>query len=65
MNTLLLKLHLKLDELASREDGQDLVEYALVVAVLVFGATAAIKFLAAGLSSAYGTISTSLGNYVT
>lgn len=64
MNTLLLKLHLKLEELASREDGQDLVEYALVVAVLVFGATAAIKFLAAGLSGAYGNISNGIGTYV-
>ena len=65
MNTLLLKLHLKLEEFASREDGQDLVEYALVVAVLVFGATAAIKFLAQGMSSAYGNISSSLSSYVT
>ena len=65
MNTLFLKLHCKLEELASREEGQDLVEYALVVAVLVFGATAAIKFLAAGLSGAFGNISGALGSYVT
>lgn len=63
VNTLLLKLHLKLEEFATREEGQDMVEYALVVALLTFGATAAIKFLAAGLSTAYGNISTTLGSY--
>lgn len=63
MNTLLLKQYVKFQELSSREEGQDMVEYALVIALICFGATAATQFLAAGLSQAYGTISTSLASY--
>ena len=33
MNTMLVKLHVKLQDLMNREEGQDLVEYALVVAL--------------------------------
>ena len=61
---LLLKLNVKLQDLASREDGQDLVEYALVVALIAFGATAGMKALATGLNGAFRGISTTLGSYV-
>jgi pilus assembly protein Flp/PilA len=64
MNTMLLKLYVKFQELASREEGQDLVEYALVVALIAFGATAGMKALAGGLNTAFGQISTTLGSYV-
>jgi pilus assembly protein Flp/PilA len=64
MNTMLLKLYLKFQDLASRKEGQDLVEYALVVAVVAFGATAGMKALAAGLDTAFDGISTKLGSYV-
>jgi len=64
MNTMLLKLYVKVQDLASREDGQDLVEYALVVALIAFGATAGMKSLATGLNSAFQGISTTLGSYV-
>ena len=64
MNTLLLKLHLKFDELVSRADGQDLVEYALVLGLLSFGITAANNFLAGALAKALQGISTTLGSYV-
>jgi pilus assembly protein Flp/PilA len=64
MNTLLLKLLVQLQDLTSREDGQDLVEYALVVALIAFGATAGMKNLATGLNSAFKGISTTLGSYV-
>jgi pilus assembly protein Flp/PilA len=47
MNTAILKMYIKFQELASREEGQDLVEYALVVALIAFGATAGMKALAA------------------
>lgn len=63
MNTNLLKLYVKYQEFSSREDGQDMVEYALVIALICFGATAATQFLAAGLSNAYGNISANLANY--
>ena len=64
MHTLLLMLYVKLQELSSREEGQDLVEYALIVALLTFGVAAATKFLAAGLASTFGNISTNVGSYV-
>ena len=60
MNNTLLKLYVKFQDLASREEGQDLVEYALVVALIAFGATAGMKALAGGLNNAFGQISTSL-----
>ena len=64
MNTMLLKLYVKFQDLASREEDQDLVEYALVVALIAFGATAGMKALATGLNSAFSNISSTLGTYV-
>ena len=64
MNTMLLKLYVKFQDLASREEGQDLVEYALVVALVAFGATAGMKALACGLNTAFNNISTTLASYV-
>jgi pilus assembly protein Flp/PilA len=65
MNNILLKVYVKFQDLASREEGQDLVEYALVVALIAFGATAGMKALATGLNTAFQGISTTLGSYVT
>jgi pilus assembly protein Flp/PilA len=65
MNTMLLKLFVKLQDLASREEGQDLVEYALVVALVAFGATAGMKTLATGLNTAFTTISSTLASALT
>jgi pilus assembly protein Flp/PilA len=63
VNTLLLKLYVWLQELSSREEGQDMVEYALVVCLISLGCTATSKFLASGLSTAYSNISVALGSY--
>lgn len=65
MNNLLLKLYVKFQDLASREEGQDLVEYALVVALIAFGATAGMNALAKGINTAFNQISTTLGTYIT
>ena len=62
MNTMLLKLYVKFQDLTSREEGQDLVEYALVVALIALGAVAGMKALAGGVNSAFLTISTTLLN---
>jgi Flp pilus assembly pilin Flp len=64
MNNVLLTLYIGLQELAGREEGQDLVEYVLIVAVVAFGATAAMKALSAGLATAFSGISSKLGSYV-
>jgi pilus assembly protein Flp/PilA len=60
MNNLLLKLYIKYQDLKNGEEGQDLVEYALVVALIAFGATAGMTALAGGINSAFNTISTKL-----
>jgi len=56
MNILLLRLR----SLGSPDAGQDLVEYALVVALLAFGAVAAMKGLATEINLAFQTISSDL-----
>jgi pilus assembly protein Flp/PilA len=62
MNNILLSLYVKLQDLKNREDGQDLVEYALTVALIAFGAIAGMGTLASGLNNAFTTISTTLAN---
>lgn len=64
MNNLLLKLYVKFQDLASREEGQDLVEYALVVALIAFGATAGMGALAGGINKAFNSISTTLASNI-
>jgi len=41
-------------------EGQDLVEYALTVALIAFGAVAGIQGLASEINSAFNVISTDL-----
>jgi pilus assembly protein Flp/PilA len=62
MNDMLLKLYVKFQNLKNREDGQDLVEYAMMVALIAFGAVAGMNVLASGLNNAFNTISTTLAN---
>jgi len=64
MNTLLLKLLIKFQDFRSREEGQDMVEYALVLALIAFGATAGMKALATALNTAFKGISTTLGSNI-
>ena len=65
MNKMLLKLYVKFQDLASREEGQDLVEYALVVALIAFGATAGMKALASGINVAFSNVSGALSTNIT
>ncbi len=62
MNEMLLKLCIMFQNLKSREDGQDLVEYALVVALIALGAVAGMGALASGINNAFVTISTTLAS---
>ncbi len=52
----------KMRTLLSREDGQDLVEYALMVALVALAATAGMKTLASDLSSAFSSIGSSVSS---
>ena len=56
MNTLLLKMYIKFQDLINREEGQDMVEYALVVALIALGATATMKAFATEINTVFTTI---------
>ena len=49
-----------LSGLLSDESGQDLIEYALVAALIALGATAAMNGLATSISTAFSTVGTKL-----
>jgi len=46
------------------EEGQGLVEYLLILALVAFAATAGMGSLASGLNSAFSMVSSILGSYV-
>jgi pilus assembly protein Flp/PilA len=54
-----LKMHILLNE-----DGQDLIEYALVVALIAFAATAGMSTLASSINAAFAGIGSELSTYV-
>jgi pilus assembly protein Flp/PilA len=47
------------------EEGQDLIEYALVVALIAFAATAGMSSLAASINNAFLSVGTTLSSYIT
>jgi len=58
-----LKLSVKLQSFMMREEGQDLIEYALVVALIAFAAAATMKTLSSSINNAFAGISNSLNTY--
>jgi pilus assembly protein Flp/PilA len=60
MRGLLFEIHFKMQALMAGEDGQDLVEYALVVALIAFGAVAAMQGLASEINTSFNTVSSDL-----
>jgi pilus assembly protein Flp/PilA len=65
MKKAMLKLSANLQTLMLREEGQDLIEYALVVALIAFAATVGMKNLATGINTAFGNIATALTTNIT
>jgi pilus assembly protein Flp/PilA len=65
MNQPFAKLFQLLRNNIAREEGQDLVEYALVVALIAFGAIAGMQFLAGGLNNAFSDIANVLTSSIT
>ena len=53
-----------LNNLVADESGQDLIEYALVAALVGLGAVASIKTLANSINTAFGNVGTSLTSNV-
>ncbi|MGA8742649.1 MAG: Flp family type IVb pilin [Terracidiphilus sp.] len=60
MNTMLLRVTLYLRALIEEEQGQDLVEYALIVALIAFGAMTGMGYLSKGLNHAFSNIASTL-----
>ena len=56
----LLKLSVKIQTLLMQEEGQDLIEYALVVALIAFAAVGAMQTLATDINGVYTGIGTTL-----
>ncbi len=63
MKDQLWKLSIKIQSLLKGEEGQDLIEYALVVALIAFAATAGMGTLASNINTAFGNIGTKLTTY--
>jgi pilus assembly protein Flp/PilA len=55
MKNLIAKFHLAIMNLQN-EEGQDLVEYALLVALIAFACTAGVGALASSINSAFSNI---------
>lgn len=64
MHALSTALYLFVRQLLDREEGQDLVEYALVVALIAFGAITGMGYLSAGINNAFSAVATTLTTYV-
>jgi pilus assembly protein Flp/PilA len=47
------------------ENGQDMVEYAIVMGLIALGATAAMKALATSIGSGFANIGTKVSTYTT
>jgi len=60
MNNLFLTLYVKLQSLMNREEGQDLVEYALLVALIALAAVTGIRGVATAITTVFTNISSSL-----
>jgi pilus assembly protein Flp/PilA len=53
-------LSIKIQNILKGEEGQDLIEYALVVALIAFAAVGAMNTLAGNINSAFTGIGTKL-----
>lgn len=67
MQDTFLKFYVKMqgwrDSLVQDEQGQDLIEYALVVALIALAATVSMKTLANSIGNAFNNVGTKLNTY--
>ena len=66
MNDITLYMFVKLQAIRQAlkdESGQDLVEYALIVALIALAATAGMSTLASRINSAFTSVGNKLGTY--
>ncbi len=60
MKNALLKLHMIRYDLLNSEEGQDLVEYALLLSLVALGCVASIGTVTSAITGIFNKISTSL-----
>jgi Flp pilus assembly pilin Flp len=60
MNNMLLKLYVQVQTLGACEDGQDLVEYALLCTLIALAMITGIKSVASAVNLAFSNVSSSL-----
>jgi pilus assembly protein Flp/PilA len=60
MNNLFLAVYVKLQNLMNREEGQDLVEYALLVCLIALAAITGVNKVATAVTTVFTNISSSL-----
>jgi Flp pilus assembly pilin Flp len=60
MNAIQDALHSFLRQVFVCEEGQDLVEYSLVLAMIAFGAVTGMGHFAAGINDVFSSVATSL-----
>jgi pilus assembly protein Flp/PilA len=63
MKNKFLAMCVKIQTKLQSEEGQDLIEYALVVALIAFAATAGMSSLARSLNNAFGQIGNTVTSY--
>ena len=54
---------IKVQNLMQGEEGQDLIEYALIVALIALAATAGMSTVASDINAAFSSIGTNLVTY--
>jgi pilus assembly protein Flp/PilA len=65
VNDLALRVYIAIQNVLEREEGQDLVEYALIVALIAFAAITGMKSLSTGLNHAFSQVAVTLTTNVT
>jgi len=60
MQNLILMLYVKLQSLTNSEQGQDLVEYALVVCLISLACITGVNLVASAITTVFSNISASL-----
>jgi pilus assembly protein Flp/PilA len=65
MKDTLLMLSVRLQTALASEEGQDLIEYALVVALIALGATAGMRSLATAINNAFMGLGSQLSSQTT
>jgi pilus assembly protein Flp/PilA len=65
MKDKLIQISANLRAFMMDESGQDLIEYALVVALVAFSATAGMSTLATKINSAFSSVGSTLTTYIT